>query len=51
MPQFNFHKSTIDGLKMLAVITLTVGACFIGGVIVIFWLFDRQTLSLLLWMD
>lgn len=49
MPQL--HQSTKTGLKMLAVVTLTVSACFIGGIFFIFWLFDRQTLSLLLWMD
>lgn len=43
------HATTIEGLKILAVILLTVAIFFIGGLIAIMWLFDRDTLALIFW--
>ena len=45
------NESTKLGLFQLAIVVGAVGIFFIGGLIVIFLLFDRETLSLLLWMD
>lgn len=51
MPQFKLDQSTKEGLFMLAVVIGAVALFLIGGLLFIFWFFDRDTLSLLLWMD
>lgn len=48
LPQL--HPSTKEGLFMLAVVIGSVGLFLIIGLLLIFWFFDRDTLTLILWM-
>lgn len=49
MPQLS--QVTKEGLFMLAVVIGAVGAFLIIGLLVVFWLFDRETLDLILWIN
>lgn len=49
MPQLS--QSTRDGLKILGLIILTFCLIVGGGILFFYWLIDKDTLTLILWMD
>lgn len=47
----HLSQSTKDGLKIFAAIIAAFLILVVGGIIFFYWLIDRDTLTLILWMD